>query len=127
MPRPDPLAQLVADIGALSKRQRQAVIDSLSPNERRQLGDLLEFPARPDATAPEAQFSAFSPWLRARLEQPREVPAADWAMTPRARQLLRSCADEQVKRPDDKTEAPPRGRSLLQNLGVWIRPRAAAQ
>lgn len=101
MPAPETCRALARELGALPRRQRRAVLDSLSPDERAKV-DVLLSGAMPKAAPPPGPaahgqaLELFSPCIRARLDEAEgaaaDETAAPWRMTPAARHLLRQSA-----------------------------------
>lgn len=101
MPAPEPWCALARELRALPRRQRRAVLDSLSPAERAKVDVLLSETAHAAAAAarpgaPAQDLDLFSPCIRARLNEAEGPEAGDavapWRMTAAARHLLRQSA-----------------------------------
>ena len=132
MPGPDSLADLAADLRALSGRERRAVLGALSDSERLRLTALLESAADPPDRESEGDgYDSFSPWLTARL---RDAPkdgsagtAAPWRMTAAARQLLQQAAQDVLDLSPADGVAGHRGGSLIEALTALFLPRRQAR
>ena len=128
MSAPEPLAQLAAELRALSGRERRFVLSALSPDERVRLKTALA--DRPDAAAIAAGgdqgVGIFSPWLSERLRDAASdgVGGADgWQMTAAARQRLRTAAQDVLAAGSADASPAPRSASLLDSLILLLAPR----
>ena len=81
------LAGLAEELGALSGRQRRAVLKELSPFERAQAIALIEANVADRASKPD--YSPFSPWLARHLAEGR---SDERGLTPASRELLAETA-----------------------------------
>jgi hypothetical protein len=116
------LEALLAELEAMPRRDREAVLASLSAAEREQVSGLVrERRAAPIASAAAAQHPALSDWLTARLGEGR------WEMTAAARQALaEAIGDAAADLPPQRGTAPAPRPSLLGSIGGWLAPRRRA-
>lgn len=132
---PDDTADLVADLRALTARDRRDVLASLSATEQARITALISEslvakpgPATPSPAADTPLFRAFSPWVATRMQQSQDGSTAGGAanLTPATRRLLAQIGQEMAAKEhgDEVPEAEVvEGRSLLGVLGELFSSR----
>lgn len=122
----DTLAGLAEDLGALTDRERRAVLAALSPFERAQVAALLDAAATPAPAEPAApDYSRFSPWLARHLDLDG---AGERNLTAATRQLLVKAAGELAGGkpvPVAASASVPARRSLADAVAQLLSPRKA--
>lgn len=130
MPEPDTLPALIAELGALPKGQRGAILRSLSAAERSRVTALLgASEARRDGDGARQPAVRLSPWLEARLKT-AETDASDSRITAASRRALAE-ATREAHAEDGPTvsdaAAGAKGRSLMDAIGELFAGRRLAR
>lgn len=120
MREPDTIDRLTRDLRALPRRERRAVLESLSEAERSSLATLLAGAAKGPQPAGEKGLELLSAWLRARLEEDDAPSPGEserrWTMTASTRLLLRQSVRAMLERNAAARQGPGR-RSLAGAVG----------
>jgi hypothetical protein len=115
-----PLLQALAQLRAMSARDRAAILDLLEPASRLRVERLLQGEGKSELAservpAPAFAAAGYSPWLLQHLEGEGETASA---MTAPARDMLRGCAD--IGRSGAIPPASPRRRPLRRRLAALL-------
>lgn len=126
MPVPDSLERLARELDGMAPRARNAILRSLTPEERDMFAKRAgETNGSPDAVI--EPMDRFSPWLAVLIEQARsDVGNRPDRLTSASRQALLNSVDAIAGRPSEaaKDQGVP-GRSLFDAMGGLFAPRRA--